>query len=80
MIEMEVDGPGIIRQRTVLRWVGVSRATLARWISAGRFPAPVRLGANSIGFHRKAVVDWLESREVARPRVQNDRDGAGSGE
>ena len=42
--------------------VGLSRRQVYRMISAGRFPQPVELSGNSIGFHCSEVDDWLASR------------------
>jgi prophage regulatory protein len=53
----------IIRKPELLQITGVSIATIYRWIGEGHFPAPVRLGANSTGWHQSAIREWIESRE-----------------
>jgi len=53
----------MLRIAEVLRTTGVSTATLYRWIKDGTFPAPVRLGTNSVGWRESEIRDWLESRE-----------------
>ena len=53
----------ILRRQEVLALVGVSSATLARWVQSGAFPRPLRLGPNSTGWRFDAVRDWIESRE-----------------
>ena len=40
-----------------------NRTTLRRWIQAGRFPAPVKLGPNSIAWPMEEVLEWDRSRE-----------------
>lgn len=39
-----------------------NRVTLARWIKAGRFPAPIQLGPNSVGWRARDVQEWLDCR------------------
>jgi prophage regulatory protein len=41
---------------------GKSRVQLWRDIRAGRFPAPVELGPNSIGWHRAEIDAWITTR------------------
>lgn len=55
----------IVRRAEVLEVTGLSRATLYRLISDGRFPAPVKLAANAVGWREAEVREWLESREPA---------------
>jgi prophage regulatory protein len=43
-----------------------NRVTLRRWISAGDFPAPLKLGANSLAWRVTDVADWLASRAAER--------------
>jgi len=40
-----------------------NRMTLKRWIQAGNFPAPIRLGANSLAWRAAEVEEFLEGRE-----------------
>jgi prophage regulatory protein len=51
-----------LRQREVLKLVGVSRPTLWDWRRRGFFPAPRRLGPNTIGWLVEDVKEWMESR------------------
>ncbi len=52
----------MLRPPEVMARTGLSRTTLWRRVRAGTFPAPVELGANSIGWPESAISDWLESR------------------
>lgn len=52
----------IVRKPEVLAVIGVSSATLYRWIQDGRFPAPRRLGSHSVGWLETAIRAWIESR------------------
>ena len=55
----------IYREKDVLGMLSISKATLWRWRRDGQFPNPVRLGPNSVGWHRKDVHEWLSSRPAA---------------
>lgn len=54
----------MLRLPDVVQWLGVSRATLYRWIAAGEFPAPVKLSARTSAWPRRAVADWQAQREA----------------
>lgn len=65
----EVTAPAVWRLRDVLRRVGVSRSTLYRYVHVERFPPPVRLGPNCVGWRVAEVEAWLASRPFSyRPR------------
>ena len=55
----------IMRMPDVLAAVGVSRATIWRCVKAGDFPAPVKLGARSVGWYEHEIREWLDSRPRA---------------
>lgn len=49
----------------VLAVVPTTRQTLYRWMDAGKFPKPIKLGNSKIGFVEAEVVAWLKSRPRA---------------
>jgi prophage regulatory protein len=55
------DDISILRFRDLVE-TGIvrNRSTLDRWVRAGRFPAPVRLGEHSVGWRLVDVRQWLE--------------------
>ncbi len=55
----------LLRQREVLALVKVSRPTLWSWRRAGTFPAPIRLGPNTIAWRQSDVEAWLKKRPAA---------------
>jgi prophage regulatory protein len=55
----------LIRKRAVLSRVPWSETTLWRAVRAGRFPAPVRLGVNSVAWREADVNAWIAERERA---------------
>ncbi len=62
----------MLRPPEVTVRTGLSRTTLWRRVRAGTFPAPVELGANSIGWPASEITAWLESR--ARRTYGRDKD------
>ncbi len=55
----------MLRFADVTGRTGLSRTTIWRRVREGTFPAPIQLGANSIGWPEHLIIEWLESR----PRV-----------
>jgi prophage regulatory protein len=56
----------VLRARDITTRLRISRPTLWRWVRAGTFPAPIRLGANSIAWRAEDILDWLASRPTVR--------------
>ena len=52
----------MLRMPQVLERTGVCRATLYAWLREGKFPAPVELGGNSIGWPESEIEAWIASR------------------
>lgn len=53
-------GPRLLRYADlVARGIVSNRTTLARWIQGGRFPAPMRLGPNSLAWRESEVNEFL---------------------
>ena len=44
---------------------GKSRPTIYKWIHAGKFPRPVRLGPNTVAWRESDLVAWQEGRFAA---------------
>jgi len=38
-----------------------------RLIRAGKFPAPIRMGLNRIGFRLRDIEDWFAARPIIKP-------------
>jgi prophage regulatory protein len=45
--------------------VPVSPTTLWRWVKAGKFPKPRKLGENVVAWRAADIAAWLAAREVA---------------
>jgi prophage regulatory protein len=57
----------VIRRKQVLDLIGLSYTTQWRLEKAGQFPARVKLGKGSVGWHLEEIQEWLKGRE----RVSN---------
>ena len=55
----------ILRLPQVTSAVGLSRATVYRLCSEKRFPQPVRLSSQAVGWLASEVEEWITSREPA---------------
>ncbi|MBU5637380.1 AlpA family phage regulatory protein [Geomonas sp. Red69] len=63
-----MENDKLIRRKQVLELIGLSHSTQWRLEKAGRFPARVRLGSGSVGWHLTEVEEWVRERErVAVP-------------
>ncbi len=56
----------VIRKARVLEVTGRSYSSIYRDEKAGRFPARIRLGPNSVGWYEHEVQDWVQTRERVR--------------
>lgn len=49
----------------VTEMVGLSTATIYRWMADGRFPKPVSLGTRTVRWPKADIEAWLEDRRLA---------------
>lgn len=56
------SAPTILRRKQVEARTGLARSTIYQHVRAGRFPAPINLGAKSVGWIEAEVNAWLEAR------------------
>jgi prophage regulatory protein len=52
----------LIRLPGVCALVGLSKSQIYRLIRAGEFPAPIRLGANSVAWSQSQISDWVAQK------------------
>ena len=52
----------ILRLPAVQTKSGLSRSTIYSFISQGKFPKPIHLGARSVGWVSTEIDAWIESR------------------
>ena len=58
----QVEPLRFMRMKEVIETIGVSRATIYRWMEAGDFPRSIALGGNSIAWSEKSIQEWMEQR------------------
>ena len=60
----QTDSRKLFRYADLVK-IGVvnNRMTLKRWIESGDFPAPLRLGANTIAWRTEEVREWMDARK-----------------
>lgn len=54
----------LLKRPEVEARTGLSRSTIYAWISAGKFPQPVKLGTRLVAWRESDVAAWLDSRET----------------
>ena len=54
-----------MRLKELLKRLGVSRATLYRWMQVYDFPRPIKLGPNTSAWVESEVDEWLDRRPRA---------------
>ncbi len=52
----------LIGRKEVLMLIGISNATLWRWIKAGRFPAPMKIGKKKVAWRSSVLAHWITQR------------------
>ena len=52
----------LIGRKEVLMLIGISNATLWRWIKAGRFPAPMKIGKKKVAWRSSVLALWIAQR------------------
>ena len=53
---------GYIRASALRTFVPIAPATLWRWVKAGTFPAPVKLGSNTTAWLASDVQKWIDAK------------------
>ena len=62
-MDKSLDGSRILRLKEVCHYTGLGRSTVYAKISTGGFPAPLRLGARSVGWRLADLDAWLQAPE-----------------
>ncbi len=60
----------ILRRPQVEARTGLARSSIYQYVKRGMFPAPISLGAQSVGWIESEVEDWL------RAQIEKSRAGA----
>lgn len=57
--------PALLRLPSVCAQVGLSKSQIYRLIRTGEFPAPVRLGPNSVAWPTERIHSWIAGKVEA---------------
>ena len=68
MVNETIATPRLERLPSVCTRIGVGRSTIYRWISSGKFPAPVRIGDHTAAWDARLIDRWIESH-IAKARA-----------
>lgn len=49
-------------ERHLVQQIQVSRSTIRRWIAAGDFPQPIKLGPRRVAWRESDVSAWLATK------------------
>ncbi|EHH1104548.1 TPA: AlpA family phage regulatory protein [Vibrio parahaemolyticus] len=58
--------PQLLSINEILKAIGVSRATIYRWMAAGTFPSSIDVSEGRVAWYEHEIKEWIESR----PRTQ----------
>ena len=58
--------PRFLRVRDVLEMTGMSRSLIYAQMAEGTFPKQIHLGARTIAWNEREVVQWMEDRMASR--------------
>jgi prophage regulatory protein len=64
--------PAFYRLRDVIRITALSRSTIYRRITEGRFPAPVHLGGRASGWPRTSLQQWIDNPDEYRTSAHSN--------
>lgn len=53
----------ILKEIDVIEIIGLSHTTLYRLMKAKRFPLPIRLSPNRVGWPEGVIYQWIEDRQ-----------------
>lgn len=57
-------GPALMyRAKPLAKSLGIGVSTLWDWVRCGKFPKPLKLGANLTAWRADEVHDWLDKRQ-----------------
>jgi len=63
----------ILRMREVIQRIGLSRSTIYKLMENDKFPRPMKLGSQAIGWRDSDIETWIASRPVAPVKRREPR-------
>jgi prophage regulatory protein len=64
----ENDFNRIVRMKELKLLLGVSNATIYRYIKLNKFPKPIQLSTNIVGWRLSVVEAWIKEREEIKTK------------
>jgi prophage regulatory protein len=61
----------VVRMSRLVEMIGLSRSTIWKLLSEGKFPNPIRLGSRSIAWRINDIEEWLQSRQELTTHRRN---------
>ncbi len=61
----------VVRMSRLVEMIGLSRSTIWKLLSEGKFPNPIRLGSRSIAWRINDIEEWLQSRQELTSHRRN---------
>ena len=61
-LEIPLTALELLKRRHVEFLTGLSRSSIYKQISIGKFPSPVKLTDKSVAWRKEDVADWIASR------------------
>lgn len=55
----------LLRLPELVRTIGVSRATIYRYVDSGRLPPPVKLSTRCVAWRNSEITAWMAALEAA---------------
>jgi predicted DNA-binding transcriptional regulator AlpA len=61
-----------VRASQIAQEIGITEQTLYRWVEAGKFPAPLRLGLRKYVWLRKSVDVYFDEKQLEAAEANKD--------
>ena len=67
---IEMNQINLISPKQVTERLSIPQSTLYRWIAAGKFPRPIKIGPRRTAFKVLDIEEWLEKKSRADAQVE----------
>lgn len=59
----------ILKEIEVIEIIGLSHTTLYRLMKANKFPRPIRLSTNRVGWSQDVIYTWIEEKQQTTSKL-----------
>ena len=60
------EGERLLRIKQVMVILGISRATIYRYVANGKLPSPVKLSVRCVAWKASVIAEWIEALSAER--------------